>query len=197
MKKSLLLAVCAAVSAIVLAGCTTTYRDTGVDYLTRSSSAGTTPYYTEYEVSKKQISGKGTASVLFWFFQFSEGKYCLVEHNPHLSVLSLFKEIFSPSQKAVSNAKNAAMYDACEKSGADQILGAGFEYQITDYLVFAKVECVAKGFPAKVKEIKMLDKQPIILNQWQKVEYISPYGIARDYSGNGTAPGWCPKADQK
>lgn len=197
MKKSLLLLACSAVCAMMFSGCTTTYRDTGVDYLVRSDSVGATPYYTEYEVNKDQVAGKGASSVLFWFFQFSEGKYCLVEHNPHLSIMSLFMEFFSPTQKAVSNAKNAAMYDACEKSGADQILGAGFEYKIVNYFVFAKVECIAKGFPAKVKQIKMLDKQPVILNQWQKIEYISPYGVTKDFSGNGTAPGWCPKAEQK
>ena len=197
MKKSMLLFVCGMFALVLLSGCTSTYRDTGVDYLVRSNSAGATPYYTEYEIGKNQVAGEGNASVLFWFFQFSEGKYCLVESNPHLSFLSLFMELFSPSQKAVSNAKNAAMYNACEKSKADQIMGAGFEYKITNYLVYAKVECVAKGFPAKIKSVKMLDKQPVILNNWQKIEYIEPYGIARDYSGNGTAPGWCPKAEQK
>lgn len=197
MKKQLGLFCSAVFSLVILAGCTSTYRDNAVHYLEASGSAGATPYYTEYEVGTERVVGQGNASVLLWFFQFSDGKYCLVERNPKLSILHRLMEVFSPSQKAVSNAKNAAMYDACEKSNADQILGAGFEYKITDYLVFAKVECISKGFPAKVKSVKMLDKQPVILNEWQKIDYIAPYGVARDFSGNGTAPGWCPKAGKK
>ena len=74
------------------------------------------------------------------------------------------------------------MYQACEISSADQILGATFEYKITDYFFYAKVECTAKGFPATALSVKMLEKQPIILNSWQRVEYLKPYEVPNVYS---------------
>ena len=42
-------------------------------------------------------------------------------------------------------------------------------------LLYATVDCRVKGFPAKVKGVKMVDKKPIILNKWQKIEYVKPY----------------------
>ncbi len=164
-------------------GCTTYHRDSGADYLERPQSSGSVPYYTDYQVSQERQVGAGDASVLFWVFQFSDGKYCELDRNPRLSLLSRIFEIFSPSQKAVSNAKSSALYNLCEKNRADQVLGATFEYKITDYLVFCSVECTAKGYPATAKGIKMLDKQPVILNEWQKIEYLAPYEVPAVYSG--------------
>lgn len=172
------------ITAIVLSttGCTTHYRDVGADYLERPENHSRAPYHTEYAVSQNRTNGAGKASVLFWVFQFSDGKYCQINRNPRLSVLSQIAEFLSPTQKTISNAKSSALFQACEKSQADQVLGATFDYTITDYLIFSTVECTAKGFPATVKGIKMLDKQPIILNDWQKVEYLAPYEIPQVYS---------------
>lgn len=182
----------AGIAAILLvaSGCTTHHRDAGADYLDRPENTGTVPYYTEYDVASSQTVGKGKAAALFWFFQFSDGKYCQLDRNPRLSILSEIFEIFSPTQKVIGNAKNSALYNACEVSKADQLLGATFEYKITDYLVFATVECTTIGFPAKVKGVKLLEKQPIILNNWQKVEYLAPYETPQVYSGprNATQP---------
>ena len=41
-------------------------------------------------------------------------------------------------------------------------------------ILFAAVDYTVKGFPAKVKGITKIAKKPIILNKWQKVEYIKP-----------------------
>ena len=182
MKKRIIFGFCAAVLIFSLTGCVTHYRDGGADYLKRPDNASNAPYYTEFEVSEKKVVGSGEASVLFWLFQFSDGKYCQLGLSPRLSFFSMFAEIFSPTQRAVFNAKSSAMYQACETASADQILGATFEYKITDYFFYASVECKAKGFPAKALRVKLLDKQPIILNNWQRVEYLKPYEIPRVYS---------------
>ena len=169
---------------VICGGCVSYHRDAGVDYLVRPQATGEICYTTQYEIGKQRITGRGSASVLLWVFQFSDGKYCQLNSNPHLSFLSLLWEFLSPAQKAVSNAKNTALYNACEDSDADQILGATFEYKITDYLVFSKVECTAKGFPARARGVELLEqKQPVILNNWQKIEYISPYETPKVYSG--------------
>ena len=91
------------------------------------------------------------------------------------SGLANLSHLFNPTFKAILNAKNVAMYNACAQAQADQIMGATFDYIITDYLVFTTVKCVAKGFPAQVKGVKMVTKKPIILNKWQKIEYVAPH----------------------
>lgn len=163
-------------------GCTTYYCDAGADYLERQESVSRSPYYTEFEVSQNRISGQGESSVLLWIFQFSDGKYCLRNRNPRLSLANQVLEFLSPTQKAVGNAKNSALYNACESAPADQLLGTAFEYKITNYLFYSTVECNVKGFPATVKGVKMLEKQPVILNNWQKIEYLAPYEIPQVYS---------------
>lgn len=149
------------------------------------------PYTTQYSVNNHRITGRGSASVLFWFFQFSDGKHCQLNPNPNLSFLSVLWEFLSPAQKAVRNAKSTALYNACENNEADQILGATFDYKITDYLFFTKVECTAKGFPARVRGVELLRQQPVILNKWQKIEYFSSSEEPKIYSGpeHAVSPG--------
>ena len=151
-----------------------------------------------YDAIQRQQSsntGRGSASVLFWFFQFSDGKHCQLNPNPNLSFLSVLWEFLSPAQKAVRNAKSTALYNACENNEADQILGATFDYKITDYLFFTKVECTAKGFPARVRGVELLRQQPVILNKWQKIEYFSSSEEPKIYSGpeHAVSPGAAEK----
>jgi len=90
-------------------------------------------------------------------------------------MFSILDDLLSPTFTAVSNAKSIALYNACEKNNADQLLGVTFDYVVKNYFIFAKVDCTVKGFPAKVKGIKMVEKKPIILNKWQKIEYVAPH----------------------
>lgn len=168
--------------ALAFTGCVSHYRDAGADYLKRPESVSRAPYYTKYQVSQDKVSGQGKASVLFWLFQFSDGKYCQLGMGPDLSIFSQIAEVFSPTQRAIFNAKSSAMYQACQNSSADQILGATFEYRITDYFFFATVECTAKGYPATATGVRMLEKQPVILNNWQKLEYLAPHEVPLVYS---------------
>lgn len=163
------------VIALLLSGCTTYYRDAGADFLTRPDSLPGAQYYTEYELNNQRITAKGEASVLFGIFQIAENKRCLSIFNPHLSAFSVLSDILSPTYTAVSNAKSIALYNACVENNADQLIGVTFDYVVKNYFFYATVECSVKGFPAKVKGVKMVDKKPIILNKWQKIEYVKPY----------------------
>ncbi len=174
----------AAVS-VILSGCTTYYRDAGADYLSRPQSVGSVPYYTEFDFQNKQITANGEASVLFGVFQIAENKRCLSIVNPNLSVFSILDDFLSPTFKAVSNAKSIALYNACSQYNADQLLGVTFDYVVKDYFFFATVNCTVKGFPATVKGIKKIEKKPIIINKWQKIEYVEPY--ENPVVSNGTA----------
>ena len=90
MKKSIILGFCTAVLVFSLTGCVTHYRDGGADYLKRPDNITNAPYYTEFEISEKKVVGNGEASVLFWLFQFSDGKYCQQGLAPRLSFFSMF-----------------------------------------------------------------------------------------------------------
>ena len=161
--------------AVVLSGCTTYYRDAGADFLTRPESVSHAPYYTEFDHQNKLVKAKGEAAVLFGIFHIAENKRCLSVLNPNLSIFSIIDDIISPTYKAVFNAKSIALYNACAENNADQLLGVTFDYVVKDYFFFATVDCTVKGFTAKVKGIKMIEKKPIIINKWQKIEYVAPY----------------------
>ena len=174
-KKMVKLAALTVFSGVILSamsGCISYHKEAGIDYLERPQPAGSIKYITKYQVDQQKISGTGESSVLFGVFQFSEGKFCKLNKDPHLSIFSLLEEWISPTHRAVTNAKNAALYNACENNQADQILGATFEYTISNYFFYASVKCFAKGFPARAEKIELLDKQPVIINNWQKIEYI-------------------------
>ena len=174
MKKSLLF-FASVIVAFVFSGCTTYYRDTGADHLNRPVAVGDIPYYTEYSVVNQQVTAKGEASVLFGIFQIAEDKRCLTVDDSAQSIFSLIENLLSPTGRAVNNAKSVALYNACERNHADQLIGVTFDYTVRNYLIYTKVSCVAKGFPATVKGVKMIEKKPIILNKWQKIEYIAPH----------------------
>lgn len=165
-------------------GCVTYHKTAGVNYLVRPETANAVKYVTKYKVSDKRVTGKGEAQVVLGFLQFSDGKYCQMNSDPNLSVFSMIWDFFSPTQKAVDNAKNSALYNACEKHGADQLLGGTFEYTISNYFIFASVECIAKGFAAEVEKIELVEKQPVVLNNWQKIEYVpAHYDLPNNAAG--------------
>ena len=172
--------------AVVLSGCTTYYKDAGADSLARPKGVDRVPYYTEYEIGDK-IAGDGEATVILFLFQASDGKTCETAASPGASMFKKLSELISPTQKTITNAKGSALYDACEKSGADHILGTTFQYEVTDYFFWSTVKCRVAGFPATATAVKMQTEQPIILNQWQKVEYIKPHEVPDFYPvGGGT-----------
>ena len=157
---------------VTMSGCISYHKGAGVDYLVRPESTDAVKYVTKYKVGTTRIVGQGHAKVVLGFLQFSDGKYCQLNTDPNLSVFSVIMDFFSPTQKAVGNAKNSALFNACEENRADQIIGATFDYTIRNYFIFATVDCSAKGFPATVEKVEVVDKQPVVLNSWQKLDYI-------------------------
>ena len=173
MKKTI--ALLGALAALLFSGCTTYYRDSGSTFLERPTSVSPAPYYTEYEYGKNIIKAEGTASVLLGVFQFAENKRCMPVVEPHLSIWSVIDNFFSPTYQAVKNAKWVAIYNACEQSDAEEFVGVTCDYVVKNYFFYATVKCIAKGFPAKVKGVKPITQKPVILNKWQRIEYVAPH----------------------
>lgn len=185
MKKTVIMLFAVGITTL-FCSCTTYYKDSGADYLIRPRSVSNAPYCTEYTLKNERVQARGEASVLLGIFQIAENKRCLSVFNPNLSILSILDDLISPTFRAVTNAKSIALYNACEQNNADQLLGVTFDYIVHDYFFFARVDCTVRGFPAKIKGLKMIEKKPIILNKWQKIEYIAPHENPRIYdAGNG------------
>ncbi len=174
------LASAAVVFVLVLSGCTTHHKDTGGAYLNNPASAGVDEYFTEYEIGTAKIKGKGSASVIFGLFHVNDGKYCSLGANPNLTILDVIAGFFSPSSKAISNAKNSAVYDAVESNRTDYLVGAVFSYTVHNYILWSNVNCNITAFPATVKRI--VPAQKIILDKNQRIVPINPNIKLTDYS---------------
>ncbi len=61
-----------------------------------------------------------------------------------------YQDLVGP--KDVANAKAAATYDALQQSqGADFILSPNYQYDITNYIIFQRIDCKVDGFAGKLK----------------------------------------------
>ena len=160
--------------ALLLAGCSTTvYRDGGAANLARPASISAPLYRTDYEVSKERVSAVGESTVLFGIFHSSEGKYCLWDEDLSRTAMDGVAGALSPTKLCIGDAKKAAVFNAVSACNADLLLGATYEYTVSSGLFYTHVKCTAKGYPATVKGVKFVNK-PVILNKWQRIEYISP-----------------------
>lgn len=171
--------------AVVITGCTTTYKDANGEYLQYPANAGTSEYYTQYSIGTKRISGEGRASVVFGLIHSGDGKYCALGANPNLTFFDMLFEIFSPTSKAILNAKSSAVYNAVEKNKADYLVGAMFSYTVRNYLIFSEVECTITAYPAFIKKISPAKK--IILNSNQRIVSVNPDMDIKDYSAKNNS----------
>ena len=119
--------------------------------------------YQEYYTHKDQrVSGEGNVNVLFGIFAWGSDGFA---DNSDLSAFSFFP---SPANYA----KSAAVYDACQKNGADTLLGTRYKLTTTDYFVFKQVKCEVAGFPATLTSVKKL--VPYVLGQGEQLIFVDP-----------------------
>lgn len=137
MKKISMLVV--AVAAALLGGCKTTDQDVHVaDMNTELVSAKFKP---QVEVIGDSVTGSATANTIFWG--------CWAKEKPD----TFANQMTSSFGFSFGNPiKDAAVYDACNKAGADILLAPVFTVKKeTGFLWFKKnVEVTVKGVPAKI-----------------------------------------------
>ncbi|MBR2434770.1 MAG: hypothetical protein IKB22_04800, partial [Lentisphaeria bacterium] len=155
-------------------------KDANGDYLKYPESAGSSDYFTEYEVGKTRISGSGKSTVVLGIIHAGEGKFCALGSNPNLTLFDMILEVFSPTGKAIFNAKSSAVYDAVTTHNADYLVGTMFSYAVHNYLLFTVVNCNITAFPAKVKKISPAKK--IILDKDQRLISVNPDADLEDFS---------------
>ena len=128
-------AVLAVVALATLTGCVSYYTETETQALV-NPAAGTNPVYrTEWDIKTNKVSADGSARILFWIFTSGEPKYADIPCHSG----------FFPTDRAVYKAKAAATYTACTNSKSDALLGAIYNYKITNYFFTSTVELAARG----------------------------------------------------
>lgn len=55
---------------------------------------------------------------------------------------------------AESKARNAALYKACQQSKCDAIIGAMYEVETKDYIIYSESKCKVTGWPARITGIE-------------------------------------------
>ena len=150
-----------AAAVFFAAGCTSINTSDGAESqaLPETISTGYQEYYTHKD---QRVSGEGNVNVLFGIFAWESDGFA---DNSDLSAFSFFP---SPANYA----KSAAVYDACQKNGADTLLGTRYKLTTTDYFVFKQVKCEVAGFPATLTSVKKL--VPYVLGQGEQLIFVDP-----------------------
>ncbi len=177
-------AVLAVVALATLTGCVSYYTETETQALV-NPAAGTNPVYrTEWDIKTNKVSADGSARILFWIFTSGEPKYADIPCHSG----------FFPTDRAVYKAKAAATYTACTNSKSDALLGAIYNYKITNYFFTSTVECSVRGFPATVSGIKLIEDKPILIDKDSQIVRVKQDETVIDYTGKtrisgGAVPG--------
>jgi hypothetical protein len=143
-----------AVAAIAFCGCKTTIEDHHRANL--KTSLVPAKFKPTVEVMKEKGIVRGTAVKSYWFWFFGKESPDSFSHE----IIDGFSGLMIPS------VANAAIYDACKKSGASILLAPRFiEEEETDFLWFSgKKTITVEGVPARItgaEEIPV-DQWPII-----------------------------------
>jgi hypothetical protein len=161
MKNFLFLSMLAGILSIFAAGCTSITTSDGAQKMSPPEPV-TGPYRAVYTHKDVRVAGEGQVNVLFGIFAWGANGFA---ENSDLSSFSFFP---SPANYA----KSAAVYDACQKNGADTLLGTRYKLTTTDYFVFMQVKCEVAGFPATMAGVEKL--VPFVLGKDQQLIYLEP-----------------------
>lgn len=152
---------------MILAGCTSVqvYKDYGYlnDPQEKMTDQSRTPYYIDYTVGDKRVTGEGSSRCWFWFFSIDDG---FSMDGPGFT--------FDP---AMSAAKNSATFKAVESAKCDALMGCIYQYTKTSKWlgIFKETRCEVKGFPANVKSINLIEDRPVVINKDQQIVRIKPW----------------------
>jgi hypothetical protein len=157
------------VATAIFAGCTSvevTREGSYNDAQLKMEDISENPYHIDWDVAPARVEGTGSSTCWCWFFASTDGRSYAA---PGITFDS-----------AVSDAKDAATFDAVEKSNSDALLGC--MYQITKtskWLGFYKeTKARVRGFPANVKSIEVIKDRPVMLDKdvqiirlpnWEKI----------------------------
>ena len=109
------------------------------------------------------ITGKGTETVILWFFRLP-GKRFKAEGNisaystssPSTTKVPIVSSLFNSINvfNVIENAKGQAIHDALTLSNADLIINPKFTITEDDFFIFKTVKCEVTGKKGTIKSIK-------------------------------------------
>lgn len=146
MKKSLLLAG-AVFAAVFMTGCfSANTNDAAVSAKVRLEHKR---FSVDIQPGKDKVFGEASLNSLFGFINWGVSEFADDAFvGTEISILPIK---FASAETLV---KQGATYKACERAGADYILGAKYRIDTKDYIVFKQIKCRVTGYPAYLKGIK-------------------------------------------
>jgi hypothetical protein len=159
--------------ATFVTGCVSYHTERDTQSIVNPSADQGPTYRTNWKIEQKRTSATGSARVWFGLFVSGDAKYANVPG---------WNMGFLPSDRAVSKAKAAATYAACEQTNADALLGVAYKYKMTDYIIFSTVDCEVEGYPAKVTGLTLQDTKPVLIDDGKKVIRMKTYETLEDYT---------------
>jgi hypothetical protein len=132
--------VCFAAMLFLTTGCTSVTSNDGANAIGMENLK--MPVYAPIITrSKKKVTGTSHLTVLFGIFSWGDNKFA-------------DNTTFSAFGSILPDARNAAVYNACERSKSDLILAAKYEVEKTNYFFYSTINCTVTGFPAVIKDLK-------------------------------------------
>ena len=161
--------------AMLMTGCVSYHTERNTQAVVNPSAEAGPKYRTEWDISQTRTKANGSATVWFGLFVSGDAKYADV---PGWNVG------FLPSDRAVSKAKSAATYVACENTKADALVGVAYKYKVTDYFFYSVVDCEVVGYPAQITGIKVQEHQSILIDEGKKIVRMEPWETLQDYTSD-------------
>jgi len=109
------------------------------------------------------ISGKGTETVILWFFRLPGKRYkaegsisAYSTSSPSTTKLPIVSSLLNSINvfNVIENAKGQAIHDALTLSNADLIINPKFTITEDDFFIFKTVKCEVTGKKGTIKSIK-------------------------------------------
>lgn len=104
-------------------------------------------YVIHWENEDEAITADATVYRILGFFYFGNQTWMLRDAESY----NIFG-IRNFSQEA--RARNAALFNACQQKKCDALIGATYDIDIMDWLIFSEAKCKVTGWPANITGIE-------------------------------------------
>ena len=138
--------------AVISTGCSTTFTHVSKQSVPAANIVAKTAYITPDLEFGERI--KGTATLRRGFFGGYSGSTKYADGISYMSNLELQDTTEYESFSEFSEAKAAAAYDACQKSGADILCFPSYILSVKHVMWWSTIHCEVSGFKGVIKGIK-------------------------------------------
>jgi hypothetical protein len=140
-----LFVVCASLlAAVIMTGCASTYTNDAANQSKVVIQPAKVQTVLNFDAEKK-VEGKASANVLFGLISWGDSKFADRANLAAGGAAGLL-----PLPNPVESVKQAAVYNACAAADCDVIVGAKYEVDVMDYVVFKRIQCKVVGHPGAV-----------------------------------------------